>query len=473
MDALEKKVRETIQKYNMLSDGDGVLVAVSGGPDSVALLHILFRLRKELGLRLEVAHLQHGIRGEEAQKDAALAAHVAKKLSLPFHLKEVNLADMKLTRGKGNLEAMAREERYRYFGVTAEERGIQSVATGHTRDDQVETLFMWLLRGSGSRGLTGMPPVRSLHRKGGVLGVPLLVRPLIETSRKEVFDFLTAEGFEYRTDQTNMDPSLLRNWIRLRLLPQMRERMDHRLDERIAHLIDVLRDEERILERMTRNQLQQVVCGGNLLRDSLLQEERGMQRRVLRLWLEVTLGDLRGIEFHHVEEMLRFIVKGPPQGRISIPRRWDLVNHYGDLRLEKRKLKRKPVCYSYVLPREGVLVIPEAGMKMQIARVSSSRGSRPGNNLEALLDLAFLPETLTVRNFRAGDRFHPIGMEGHKKVKDLFIEKKVTLSIRRTLPLLVADGEILWISGYGRSEIAKVGPETREVLRVNLVESHG
>lgn len=470
---LEAKVRETIQKYNMLSYGEGVLVAVSGGPDSVALLHLLCGLREESGLRLEVAHLQHGMRGEEARQDAKFVADITERLALPFHLKDVDLPEMRAERGKGNLEAMAREERYRFFVAVAEERGIQRVATAHTRDDQVETLLMWLLRGSGRRGLGGMPPVHRLISKNTALGGSSLVRPLIEVSRKEIISYLTTEGVEYRMDQTNLDPGPLRNWIRLHLLPQLRERVGSRLDERLAHLAELLREEEEILERMARGQLQQVARGENLMNESLLQEGKAMQRRLIRLWLEAALGDLRGIGFHHVEEALRFIAHGPPQGRLSIPRGWNLVKHYETLHLEKRGPRRKPACYSYILPHQGELVISEAGMKIRSSRCPFSPDRQPQDNREALFDLAFLPETLTVRNFRTGDRFQPLGMKGHKKVKDLFIEKRVPLSVRATLPLLLAGGEILWIPRYGRSAVAKVGPETREVLRVTMVVDEG
>ncbi len=471
MIAFEEKVRGTIRKYRMISDRDGVLIAVSGGPDSVALLHVLFKLKEELNLRLEVAHLQHGIRGKEAQADAALVEKLANKLSLSFHFKEINLLKTKTARGKGNLEAMAREERYRFFAGIAEERNLNKVAAGHTRDDQIETQLMWLLRGSGSRGLMGIPPVRDLYHAGAALKSLRLVRPLIETSRKDVLDFLSAAGFDYRLDQTNLDTAFLRNWIRLCLLPQIRTRTDPYLDLRLAHLGELLRDEEEVLERVTRERLQSLACDEGLDGTSLLKEERAIQRRVVRLWLEATLGDLKRIGFFHVEQALHFLIQGPPQGRLSIPKDWEIVKEYGHLRLEKRGTRRRAGFYSYVLPPEGAVAIPEIGMEMQVEPVSPSSVSLPANDLEAFFDRTLLPEVLTVRNFRPGDRFQPIGMKGHKKVKELFIEKKVPLPIRRRLPLLLSGGEVLWIPGYGRSEAGKIRPETRHALRVSLIKA--
>jgi len=465
---LQSKVRETIQKYKMFSSGDRVLVAVSGGPDSVALLYLLSGLKEELDLRLEVAHLQHGIRGEEGREDARFVAGLAEHLALPFHLREMDLPGMKSQRGKGNLEAMGRDERYRFFTALAEGRGIRKVATAHTRDDQVETFFMWLVRGSGKRGLGGMPPVRRMISKDASLVEAMLVRPLIEASRKEIMDYLAMEGLEYRIDRTNLDTVPLRNWIRLCLLPQLREKVDPGLDERLAHLAEISREEEEILERIGREELERTVRGKYLMRESLPRLGKAMQRRLLRLWLGATLGDIRGFGFHNVEEALQFILQGPPQGRLSIVRGWDLIKEYATVHLEKRRGRQRPVCYSYSLPRQGELVIPEAGVKIQSSLGPFTPGAVPRDNREAVFDLASLPETLIVRNFRRGDRFQPLGMKGHKKLKDLFIEKKVPLAVRSTLPLFLAAGEILWIPAYGRSEVAKVGSQTREVLKIKL-----
>lgn len=159
---LQDKVKRTIEKYQMTMPGDYLLVAVSGGPDSVALLHLLYDLRRELELHLEVAHLEHGIRGSEAREDARFVAELAEKLGLPFHLKEVDLHQIKSAAGKGNMEALGRAERYRFFTAVSRERKLDKIATAHSQDDQAETVLMWLLRGSGLRGLGGMPqPTRS------------------------------------------------------------------------------------------------------------------------------------------------------------------------------------------------------------------------------------------------------------------------------------------------------------------------
>ncbi|HTN73322.1 MAG TPA: tRNA lysidine(34) synthetase TilS [Methylomirabilota bacterium] len=467
---LLRKVTESIKKHHLLSNGDAVLVAVSGGPDSVALLHILYELREELELHLEVAHLQHGIRGEEAREDARFVAAMANKLELPFHLEEIDLPQMKLNAGKGNLEALARERRYRFFSAVARQRKIEKIATAHTQDDQVETVLMWLLRGAGRKGLGGMSPISRFNPENANSASGLIViRPLLDASKSEVLQFLKEKQIDYRWDRTNQETRLLRNWIRLKLIPQLKERTDPQLSSRLAQQAQILRDEEVVLEDLARTEFDKVRNAKGLYRDLLLKQNKALQRRILRRWVKERRGHLLGIDLAHVEDLLNLIAVGPPQGRLSIPGGWELVNDYETVRLEKRTRNLKRPCYGYELRAGAELNISEAGVTIRSKRVPRLSFERPDNLLQAAFDIAALPEMLTVRNFRDGDRFCPLGMTGHKKVKELFIEKKVPLSIRSTLPLLSMGEEILWIPGYGRSEFGKVGPETQEVLYLKAV----
>lgn len=466
--SLEVTVKKAIVQYGMIAPGDGVVVAVSGGPDSMALLHVLYDLRDELMLRLEVAHVQHGIRGEAARQDAQFVAAVAERLGLPFHLKEINLIETRSNLGKGNLEAMAREVRYRFLIEVARQHKLQKVATAHTQDDQAETVLMWLLRGCGRKGLGGMSPLRSLSATEiQPLQEIALIRPLLEVSREEILQYLRAKSVEYRLDRTNLDLSYLRNWIRLELIPQLKERIDPQLGNRLARQASLLRAEEEYLRSHTEAVLKTVANGDSLIRESFLSNDTAMQRRLLRLWIEKVRGHLRGIDFEHVEEAIRLIAVGPPQGRLSIPGGWEFVKQYEKILLEKRRGQGRPVCYNYTLRCGGELDVIEAGMKIESSLVASPL--MPVNEMEAVFDIASLPDALTVRNFRHGDRFQPLGMSGHKKVKELFIEQKVPLSVRSTLPLLSLGQEILWIPGYGRSDFAKVHSNTKEILHFKAV----
>src|SRR5215510_3841055 len=469
---LQDRVKKTIEKHQMIMPGDGLLVTVSGGPDSVALLHLLCSFREDLRLRLEVAHLQHGIRGVEAQEDAKFVAELVAKLRLPLHLKETDLPRIRSAAGKGNLEALARAERYRFFAAVARERKLGKVATAHTQDDQAETVLMWLLRGSGLKGLGGMPLV---HPLDGANVEPasrlLVVRPLLYVSRAEIEAYLKEKDLTFRLDRSNQDVSFLRNWIRLKLIPQLKEKIDGNLLTRLAQQAELIRQEDDLMDDLARAALDEMRTAEGINRGSLLSHSKAMQRRLVRLWIEATRGHLRGLDFQHVESLLDLIADGPPQGRLSIPGGWQLVKEYENLKLDKqsRKMGQQCPCYSYNLRFGEDLLIHEAGLTIQSLEISPSLARLPDNFMEAVFDIASLTPDLTLRNFRRGDRFQPLGMAGHKKVKELFIEKKVPLAVRASLPLLVLGDEVIWIPGYGRSEHGKVTLATKAILHLKAV----
>jgi tRNA(Ile)-lysidine synthase len=468
---IKEEVKTTVRRHHLLAQDDRVLVAVSGGPDSVALLHLLHELCDEFSIHLEVAHLQHGIRGEEAKEDSRFVAELAGSLNLPFHLKEVNLPRIRSDAGKGNLEALAREERYRFFAEVVREYKLDKVATAHTEDDQAETVLMWLLRGAGMKGLGGMSPVHRLRvAPENSMSTLTVIRPLLDVSKSEILEYLEDKKCAYRVDRSNQNTALLRNWIRLELLPKIQQRVGTGFSARLSHLAAMIRDEDRFLEDLARKSYESISDSNRLSRAGLLSEPKALQRRILRHWIGRTRGHLRGVEFVHIDELLRLIKEGPSQGRLSIPGGWELMREYETLKLAKASRSLKRICYTYELSIGTVLPVPEAGMQLYSEQVDSFFGPMPTKHMEAVFDVKALPRKLVVRNFRPGDRFKPLGMSGHhKKLKDLFIEMKVPLSVRTTLPLLTTDDEILWIPGYGRSDSARVTDKTTSVLHVKAV----
>jgi tRNA(Ile)-lysidine synthase len=436
----------------------------------MALLHTLFDLREELSLHLEVAHLQHGIRGEESNEDARFVAALAQQLGLPFHLKEIDLPGIKTDARNGNLEALARAERYRFFANVVRARKLDKVATAHTQDDQAETVLMWILRGAGMKGLGGMEPLHRVKMPEAEDGESLtVVRPLLEVSKSEILEYLKEGQFSFRIDRSNLDPALLRNWIRLELLPMIQRRVGENVAARLSRQAELIRDEDDLLDQLARRRYDAMRGAGGLSRTALLQEPKALRRRVLRLWVEQVRGHLRGLDFVHVEELLRLIDAKAPQGQASVPGGWALVREYNALRLEKRRRALKRLCYSYKFEVGKVMRILEAGVQIHSERIDGPVDGWPAELTEAVFDLAALPTDLAVRNFRPGDRVNPLGMTGHKKLKDLLIDKKVPLSIRATLPLLATRHEILWIPGYARSEIARVSEKTQATLRIKVV----
>jgi tRNA(Ile)-lysidine synthase len=467
---LLEKFKQTIEKYRMLSPGQRILAGLSGGPDSVAMLHLLWGLREQLELTIEVAHLQHGIRGEEAVEDVRFVAGLAKRLDLILHLKEVDLPQLKVGSGKTSLEEIGRLERYRFFAETAQLHRLDAVATAHTADDQAETFIMRLFRGAGRTGLRGITPVDQL-----AIGLErpcanvLLIRPLLDTRRREVMEYLEQRKLTYRTDSSNKDLLFLRNWIRLKLMPQVSERFGGKLTERLCAQAQVLRDEEDYLAAVTRQQLENVRDGQRLNRKLFLNLNRALQRRVIRLWIEHRRGDLRAIDFDHIEAGQSLIADGPPQGRLAFPGGWQLARQYETITFERDRPNIKPQCYSYLFKPGISLPVVEAGITIESRLIDPVPGQLPDNPMEAVFDADFLKGNLVVRNFRNGDRFQPLGMGGHKKVKDLFIANQLPLRTRASLPLLVMDKEILWIPGYGRSDFGRIGSTTKISLHLKAI----
>lgn len=467
---VSENVKATVKRFDLILPGDRILVAVSGGPDSVALLHLLNELREELSMHLEVAHLQHGMRGEEAKEDARFVQRLAAKLELPFHLKEIDLPGMKLSAGAGNLEELARQARYRFFADLAVEKNLRKIATGHTLDDQAETALMWFLRGAGSKGVGGMAPLSQIT---GSAGDPVdVIRPFLEVSKAEILEYLKDRGLEFRVDATNRDSMLLRNWFRLELLPSIQQRLDARAPARLAQQAEIFRDEDALLDRLARDCFAAMRAGGSIDRLALLARPRALQRRILRLWIEQTRGHLRALEFIHIEDGLRLIAGEAPQGRVAIPGGWELAREYDRLKIEKQVRSRRSVCYDYPLKIGTILPIVEAGLELYSERIVAT-DQWPKNLMEAVFDWNHVNGALAVRNFRRGDRFQPLGMKGRKKIKDLFIEKRVPLSMRACWPLLTADDEVLWIPGYGRSATAPLSKSTTAVLRLEARSVQG
>ena len=298
-----------------------------------------------------------------------------------------------------------------------------------------------------------------------------MIRPLLGVSRAEIEEYLNEKHLTFRLDRSNQDPSFLRNWIRLKLIPQLKEKMDRNLPARLAQQAELIREEDDLLDALAHAAINEIRTAEGMNRGSLLKHSKAMQRRLLRLWIEATRGHLRGLDFQHVEALLDLTADGPPQGCLSIPGGWQLVKEYETLRLEKqsRRIRQQCACYSYDLQVGEDLHIHEAGLMIQTREISLPLPSLPDNLTEAVFDVTSLGADLTMRNFRHGDRFQPLGMAGHKKVKELFIEKKVPLSVRATLPLLVLGDEVIWIPGYGRSELGKVTPATKAILHLKAV----
>lgn len=467
---LEKRFEETVARHGLIVRGDSVLVAVSGGPDSVALLHLLAERAAAWQLRLGVAHLDHGLR-EESARDADFVGRLAEGLELPLHTERVEVRGLQ-RRWQLSIEAAGRKARYRFFRQTADRCGFNKVALAHHADDNAETLLLNLLRGSGRLGLGGMPPMRA----------GCFIRPLIRAERTDIQDYLRRRNLPALADASNRDNDFLRNRIRNQLIPLLERAYQPGVRAVLRRSAEALRDEEEWIESLIRPLLEQArVAGppGQLTLDAgaLRGLAPAVQRRVVRAGLGLAQGDLRRIAFVHIEGILSLVHRPGYGGPLHLP---------GGLRVERRentltigRSDGSPAGdhpsaagsdYSYPMERCGVVTVAETGDSIALTPVEpESADPNAAGPLTAFLDAAAVEFPVTIRNVRPGDRFAPLGMVGTQKLKKFFIDHKVPRSQRRRCPLLLSRGRILWVAGHRISREARLSPQTRQVLKAEWI----
>ena len=306
-----KRIRKTISECSLLERGDHLLVAVSGGPDSVALLRVMVLLSSEYGLRLTTAHLNHGLRGAEAQREEEFVKDLCAGMGIACLCKTVDIGMLQKGRGM-SLEQIGREERYRFLDEAAETCGAGKIATGHHRDDQAETVLMNLLRGCGPEGLKGIPPMREGR----------IIRPLLHVGRAEILAFLNREGLRYMTDSSNLNPLFLRNRIRHELMPELSGKYNPGIVEALSQTAEIIRKEDDYLRVAVRQILSQwrVVPGAGEIRLSLpglLDLHEALQGRVIKCLLEAAATPGYGIAYRHVAAVQAFARK-PRSRRASL-----------------------------------------------------------------------------------------------------------------------------------------------------------
>jgi tRNA(Ile)-lysidine synthase len=464
---LEQRVINFIHEHTLFSAGDKLVVAVSGGADSVCLLHILAQWRRELGVELHVAHLNHQLRGAESDSDASYVSDLAHKLGVQTTIERRDVAAYHDQKG-GSLEEAAREVRYSFLTEVAGGIGTSKVAVGHTRDDHIETIVMHLLRGVGTAGLRGLQPrsVLQYSEHGGQLEV---VRPLLELTRQETLDYCQRYNLAPRSDSSNVSLSFLRNRVRLELLPVLRS-YNPSIDKVLLRLADIAGDDISFIEEKA-----------SLLWKELAREEgdviyldmskiftspRAMQRQVFRRAVKQLRGNLKDVEADHIEAMMDFLSK-PAGKRLCLPDGLTLSTEYGRLVLASAQASICPLP-----PLKGIsnINIPGEtdlpGWRVRADIIQEVVGD--DNGLVASFDLDKVGKELTVRRRRPGDRFQPLGMSQTKKLQDFMVDSRIPRSWRDRVPLICSPKQILWVVGWRIDDRVKVTENTKEILRLQF-----
>ncbi|MFQ5879440.1 MAG: tRNA lysidine(34) synthetase TilS [Dehalococcoidia bacterium] len=465
--ALERRLLRYIGERGLLVQGDRVLVGVSGGPDSTTLLLCLAHLRRALGIELGVAHFDHHLRSrQEAEADAAWVRALAESLGLPFC---PGSGDVRAyaRRHRQSLEEAGRVLRYRFLAQEAARWGASAIAVGHTADDQVETVLLHLLRGSGTDGLVGMRPRGPLPLAGGC-PVPL-VRPLLAVTRQETERYCREEGIQPRLDVTNLSLGHQRNRIRHELLPLLRrynpslDRALLRLADAVAEDVDYLRGVvDEVWERLGR------VEGGRvrLPRRQLSGLPAALQARLLRRAGRHLLAEAGGLSSAHVRA-LATAAKAEGNAVLHLPHGLTAVVEGDEVALERGRaaMAMPPLPQTELnLPGETVL----SGWRISIHIVDAATAALGDDPLQAWLDLEAVGRDLWVRSRRRGDRFRPLGMALEKKLQDFFVDAKVPRRQRDATPLLCAPWGIVWVVGHRIDDRAKLTAATRQALHITF-----
>jgi tRNA(Ile)-lysidine synthase len=486
---LARRVLDYVSRQNLLKPGDRVGVAVSGGPDSVALLRLLLELRKELGLVLSVAHLNHRLRGAESDADEAFVVELARKYRLQVHAQSTDVSGHAAQEGV-SIETAARDLRQAFFrrllGATEGGRPVvDKIATGHTLDDQAETVLMRLMRGTGMRGLGAIHP-EIVVGSAGQQTSGAIVRPVLRARRRELEQYLKDLNQPWCEDATNRELKFVRNRVRHKLIPLLEAEFNPAVCEGLGELADIARAEEQYWEKEASGWMGTVVrwpgldsppkasgdmpqaaakpgssSDGECLRQQsgasfnnvylsrtwLLAEPLAVRRRVLK-----KVGDHAGLgfEYKHIEEILQFAAAEETSvgKQLPLPAGWKLVRRKDALIFQAPDFRAQVAAaeYEYRLDIPGAIDVMEIGVRLEATQVATGTISE-AHNPEQLLDASLLAKTLTVRNWRAGDRFWPAHTKSPKKVKDLLPEHHVSREQRKLWPVVLSGNEIVWIPG--------------------------
>jgi tRNA(Ile)-lysidine synthase len=468
---LDRLVDEAIARHGLIEQGDSVLVAVSGGADSTALLHLLAARAPAWQLRLGLAHVDHGLRLESSQ-DLRFVRQLAEAFGVILHAERIEVRALQ-RQWRLSLEEAGRKARYQFFQETADRHGYGRVALAHHGDDNAETLLLNLLRGSGRRGLRGITPLRADR----------YIRPMIRATRADIEDYLRRHGLSALRDPTNADRLFLRNRIRHQLIPLLERDFQPKARAVLRRTAEILGEEEDWLDSLIETLLQPVLISRQadrlmLRTDALRELPPAAQRRVLRAALRLIQENLQRISFGHIERIRDLACGRTAPGPLHLPadirvlRRADHLLMIRDNAGQAQEPQGTTFGdYVYEMPGCGVLVIAETGDCIALSEIQRDEAADPSaaGPLSAFLDGAAVEFPVTVRNFRSGDRFSPLGAGGTQKLKKFFIDHQVPREERRRFPLLISRGRILWVGGHRIDQHARLSPLTRRVMKAELI----
>ncbi len=455
------KVINTINENKMLSKGDGIIVALSGGPDSICLLHVLHLLKEKYDLTIYAAHVNHMLRGKESDTDEKVCREYCESLGIKFYSRSVDVEKMASEQGIST-EMAGRDARYSFFEELMDKIGAQKVAVAHNQNDQAETVLMRLMRGTGIEGLVGIKPVRD----------EIFIRPIINVTRAEIEKYCEVNKLPARIDKTNYEPIYSRNKVRLELIPYIEKNFNSDIMSTLSRMCELIkRDEEFIQENVTK--FFEKVCDISdekvIIYNDAFNLHPAVISRIIRKALLIFKGDINNIQSIHVDNVIK--IQKSETGKFTVvPKGILITNVYGNIeitRQQKNKSRKLDMNQSVEL-KLGDNYVENLGVIFRIRQVSNYKSM----NFKGKENIKYFNcdnvKNISVRVRKDGDRFVPFGMKGSKKLKDIFMDLKVPREKRDFVPLLCFDEEISWIVGYKISDKFKVHEGVKNIIEVTV-----
>ncbi|MBF0567738.1 MAG: tRNA lysidine(34) synthetase TilS [Nitrospirae bacterium] len=446
------RIKDTIGKYSMLRDGDTIIVGLSGGADSVTLLHVLRGL--DCGLSLCAVYIDHGLRPAETPHEVEFCASLCKGIGVSFCHEQISLPPKIIA----NTQDTLRELRYEILEKIAYERGAVRIALGHNKDDQAETVLLNFLRGSALSGLGGIPPCRGK-----------IIRPLIETTRVDIEKYLDSNGLTFVTDSSNLTQKYKRNKVRLTLLPALKAYNPNIVDT-LSRNADIIRDENSYMERVAIKKTMTLISRKSdqrveLFLSPLQTIEKSVLRRVLKTALS-SVDTLKGIGAVHIDDIIGLVNNAATGASIRLPKGIRAIKGYSILTITNED---KPVqINTYALNTPGELAVKEAGVVIRATLTDAAEVAPDRRSI--VLDGERLINPLTVRGRCNGDYFYPMGFGKRKKVQDFFVDEKVPKDERDSVPLVYSGGDLVWIAGMRGDERFRPTAETKIFVKLELLQ---
>ena len=455
------RVRSTINKYNLLEKGDKVVLGLSGGPDSVCLLHILKQLEKEYDISIYAAHLNHQIRGIEAQKDVMYISQLCDSLGVKFFVKSINVPSY-CEENRLSLEEGARKLRYEMFYEIMQKTKSNKIAIGHNLNDQAETILMRMMRGTGLQGLKGIEYKRD----------NTIIRPILDIERSAIEQYCKKFNLNPRIDSTNLESIYTRNKIRLELIPYMQEKFNTNVIESICRMGNNLKLDNDYIEQEGNKYFNEISKlneneSVEINLNKYLNLHKAIKSRIIRNSIKYILGDTNFIDQKHIEDIFDLEEDNKINKKLILPRGLFVYRNENNILFTNKEITYEELEYKHNVPKDGVIKIKETGVFIETHTMSIERFKGMKSDKSSIgLDLDKLKGGLIVRNRESGDKIKLAG--GSKKLKSLFIDLKIPREERSKIPVLVDDNDIVCVGDYRISENYKIDVNTKEVLKITF-----